>query len=242
MANKKKVKKKVFRIPEWLFFLLIVFVAFLMYDMLFGISLSTTDYKTGSNISLHIPKFMDVVKNDDGVVELKTVRSVAAISKDMKKIRKDYEVISCSNKELYYQETQDFTISYQIKRGLLFNCLTIHYEKGKSICLEDKKEVETPNCRFTRTYLIDFIKPMDDLDKIYVTLSDNQGETETIELPNIWKENLLIGHSYEFIFSQIGTKVAQDEEIASIFSSYVVVDIQETTLQGFEQKQEAICK
>ena len=246
MANKKKVKRKskktVFRIPEWVFFLLIIFVAFLMYDMLFGISFSTTSYTTTSNISLEIPKFMDVVKHDDATLELKTVRSMAAVSKDMKKIRKNYEVISCEKEEYYYQENSNISISYQIKRGLLFNYLTIHYEKGKPTCLENQKEEEVSNCRFTRTYMIDFIKPMDDLDKIYVTLSSYQGETETILLPSIWKENLVVNHSYEFTFSQIGTKVSHDEKIPSIFSSYVVVDVKETQLQGLEQKQDAICK
>ena len=219
MTKKKKVKKKVLRLPEWLFFLLVIFVSILMYDMLFGISLSTTSYKVQSGIQLEIPKFMDITKSDDEKLELKTVRSMAAISKDMKKIRKNYKVILCGKEELYYWENQDVSISYQIKRGLLFNYLTIKYQKGKPVCLEEEKGETVSNCHFTRTYMVDLVKPMDTEEKIYVTLSQYQKETETIELPSIWNDSLLIGHTYEFTFEQLVTKIAKNDKISSIFSS-----------------------
>lgn len=241
VKKRKKVEKNSSSIWRFVMILLGTIVIVLMYDMLFGISFSTTNYQTPSKIELEIPKLMDVTKSDDKKIELKTVRSMAAISKDMKKIRKNYETISCEKEEFYYQENQDVSISYKIKRGLIFNYLTINYQKGKPVCRTNEEET-TSNCRFTRTYVVDLVKPMNTEEKIYVTLSEYQNETETIELPSIWKDALLVGHTYEFTFEQLGAKTARDEKISSIFSSYVVVGIEETTLQGMGQKQEAICK
>jgi len=211
-----------------------------MYDMLFGISFSTTSYQTKENIRLEIPKFMDITMSDEGKVELKTIRSMAAISKDMKKIRKNYEIVSCGKDEFYYQKNHDFSISYKIRRGFLFNYLTIYYEEGKSIC--SKEEQGISNCHFTRTYDVDLVKPIENEEKIYVTLSGYQKKPETIELPNIWEDDLLVGHTYEFTFEQLGTKTSPDDNISSIFSSYVVVGIKETSLQEVEQRQEDMCK
>ena len=248
MTKKKKRKKKKRTqkksLSGWEMIMIplgIVFIV-LMYDMLFGISFSTTNYETVENIKLEIPKFMTVSSSKNGELKLNTYRSVAAISKDMKKIRKDSKKIICSGKDYYYKEENDVSISYQIRRGLLYNYLTIEYQKGEFICPLDQEEESKKNCSFIRTYYVDLVKETQEEDKIYVTLSEYQGDTETVELPSIWQETLIVGQNYEFTLEQIGTKKSRTENISDIFKSYVITEIHPTELLGVEQKQESICK
>lgn len=248
MTNKKRVKRKkkeeknLFSIGSIIMIPLGVVFIVLMYDMLFGISFSTTSYETLENTKLEIPKFMTVSSDSNGKLELKTYRSVAAISKDMKKIRKGNKKIVCSEKDYYYNNENDFSMSYQIRRGLLFNYLTIEYQKGEITCSLDQEDTSTKHCSFIRTYYVDLVKPNQEEEKIYVTLSEYQGDTETIELPSLWRETLVVGKNYEFTFEQIGNKKASEEILSEIFKSYVVTNIVPTEFIGLEQKQEPICK
>jgi len=243
MSRKKIKKKKKFQISSWVMIVLAILFTVLMVDLLFGISFDRTLYQVDHEISLEIPKFMSVSSKEEGKIKFRTYRSVAAISKDMKRICKDYQKISCSNIDYYQNEEKDYTITYKIRRGLLSNYLTIDYQKGKVTCnFSNQEENLSKNCKFTRTYYLDFIKQTSDSEKIYATLSEYQGSTETVEISSIWQEVLVVGYHYEFTFEQIGEKKANESNFSDIFQSYVIVDIQPTSLLGLEQKQEPICE
>lgn len=243
MTNKKKPKRKQIRVSEVVIYGLFFFFVILMYDMLFGISFSSTHYAVNEKNVLEIPSFLSVVSNKMGEIQFKTYRSMAAISKDMKKIRRNYQNISCRGSDYYYNQNENYTISYQIHRGVLFNYLTIQYQDGKFFCsANDSVNNPNSNCRFIKTYYVDFVKSIQESEKLYVTLSMYQGSTETIELPSIWRESLIVGRNYEFMFEQVGSKKSKTSNISDIFESYVLVDIQPTGFVGMEQKQEPICR
>lgn len=240
----KKKKKEKFHIPNGIMLILIFFFIVLMYDMLFGISFSTTNYQASNNLSLELPKYMEVSKEEDRKIQFKTFRSMAALSKDMKKIRKKDQRISCSDKVYYYNEKRNYSIAYQISRGILFNYLTIEYQEGKISCkaFVEPEADSTSKCKFRRTYLVDLVKKNDSGETIYVTLSEYQKETQTVEIPNIWLDTLEMSKNYVFTFEQVGEKKTSSDSIIHIFENYVLSNIEPTTQTGIGQIQEPICK
>lgn len=241
--TKKKQKKKI-HIPNGIMFVLVFLFIILMYDMLFGISFSSTNYKTANNLLLEIPKYMEISKEDGQKLEFKTFRSMAALSKDMKKIRKKEQRISCLDQVYYYNEQKNYSMTYKISRGLLFNYLTIEYQEGKISCkaFVEPEANSTSNCKFRKTYLVDLVKKNESLETIYVTLSESGKETQTVEIPNIWLDTLEASKSYIFTFEQVGTKTAPSDAITDLFENYVVSNIELTTQTGIGQIQEPMCK
>ncbi len=240
MAKKKlKWKKNSLFLEIGRTFLLFV-VILLLFDIVWGVSFPS-EKKTVGSVTLEVPKFLWVHKEEEGMVQFQTFRSMAALRKDFKKIIKDYEVISCIKDDFYYNEEENVTIlSYEVKRGLLWNSLVIHSQKGKAIC-EEEKETVSP-CTFTRTYTVSLISEHPDSQKIYVTLSTFQGETETVTLSSLWKNLLTVNQTYEFQFQKVDGNKVKDDSIQGIFQSYTLKEVKPTDKVGLEQLQEAICE
>lgn len=245
--KKKKMKKSV---SNGIFFILLCLFTILMFDMLFGIPFSRENYVMNQKITLELPKYMSISKRENEKITFKTYRSVASISKDMRRIRKDYEKVSCPTRNYYYNSNGDYTITYQINRGLIWNYMNVWYYEGKKDCTEQNKEsdikpIVTPsleNCRFTRTYYVDLVKNGSSKSKIYVTLSDASGTTETVEIPEAWVDTITPYTYYDFVFEQLGTKRAKNDTISDIFSSYVVVDVTLSTDTITSPRKDEMCK
>lgn len=214
-------------------------MAILLFDLIWGISFPRKKIQIDF-LNMDVPRFLWIEKKTANQVEFDTFRSMAALRKDMNKIIKNYEVVACTKKDIYYNEKEDYTIeSYRIKRGLIWNSLIIDYQKGKPICNEDKEQNNA--CSFIRTYTVNLISNHPESNKIYVTLSQNQKETTTVIMPSIWKNGLEVNKTYEFTFQQVGDKKGNDSSIKEIFESYVLTDAEETSKTGLEQIQEEPC-
>lgn len=248
MVQKKKNKMKK-SISNGIFFILLCLFTILMVDMLFGISFPRENYVVDQKITLELPKYMSVSKREKEKIIFKTYRSVASISKDMKRIRKDYEKVSCPKRNYYYNSNQGYTITYQINRGLIWNYMNVWYYEGKKDCTTTKepdiKPIVTPsieNCRFTRTYYVDLVKPGSSKSKVYVTLSESNGVTETVLVPEAFVDTITPYAYYDFTFEQLGNKKAKKDTISDIFSSYVVIDVTLSTDTITSPRKDEMCK
>ncbi len=89
-------------------------------------------YSYNDNIKIKIPSFSFFYKEYDSMLMFKTLKSIFSTKIDVSIIKADYERYLCRNDEYYYDTENDVTIvSYDIKKGFLFNNIYIKYYSGK---------------------------------------------------------------------------------------------------------------
>lgn len=93
------------------------------------------------------------------------------------------------------------------------------------------------NQSFIRTYKLENIKHGNEEKSYYLTLSEFQGETDTVLVYNIF-DKLKVGKNYEFEFSKIPSSLAVDDKIDEIFKNTKIISIKETDKIGLAQRQE----
>lgn len=66
-----------------------------------------------------------------------SIRSIKSLEKEMEQLINSYQKLNCDNKSYVYNEKEDYTITeYSLKKGTIFNEITITYGKGNSCELD----------------------------------------------------------------------------------------------------------
>lgn len=135
-VDEKKCKKNL--ILNIFMGILFILLGILLYDLFYGISLSSTFLSVGNHpIRIEVPSYLKVIEDNGEKIEFQTFRSVPSIKKDMKKITNGYQEVDCGTDIYLYNPVEDYTVVYEVDRGLLYNRLTIRYQEGKIACASD---------------------------------------------------------------------------------------------------------
>lgn len=97
--------------------------------------------KAYAKINIVIPKYSYFIDDCcDSVATFKNVSAIDDINKYINKYLETLEIVKCHDKNVYYDSKQDLVIfEYYVKKGFIFNDITINYNYGLNTNCSQKK-------------------------------------------------------------------------------------------------------
>ncbi len=135
--EKAKIKEFNVKRRRLIFFSILCLVLAILLMIPYG---KSTYLSGASNKKLEMPKFLKLQEECCSYTAIfSSPRSVWSLKKDMQAILKNYEVLNCDGKTFYYNSSENYTITeYSVKRGILFNEMTLQYGNGNSCDIDTK--------------------------------------------------------------------------------------------------------